>query len=109
MVLASILGELLNPLVEFLKCLALWFLGALEWLFITFANLLLKALMVLVSVLALLPEVNLEHLSLPPFLALVNYILPMTYFITLVLLTLTVELVLWGVNIALRWIRARGN
>jgi hypothetical protein len=110
MVLASILGELLEPLIEFLKCLGLWFLGALEWLALTVANLLIAAVMGLVSVvLAILPEVELSHLTLPPFLAWVNYLFPMEYFITVALVVLGIEITWWLVKIGLRWARAVGG
>lgn len=107
--LGSIFFELVSPIVEFLRCLALWFLGALEWLILGLLNLLIAAVMAAVSVvLALLPVVNLEHISLPPWLALIAYVMPLGYLLTLALLALGIELVWWAVQIVLKWAKVVG-
>jgi hypothetical protein len=107
MVSASLIGELFGPLAQFLQCLAEWFLGALEWLLLTVTNLLIAAVMGIVgAVLSLLPEVELGGLTELPFLAWVNYLMPLEYFITVALLVLGIEFVWWVVSIALRWAKA---
>jgi hypothetical protein len=107
MLQASLLGEIVKPITEFLECLAEWFIGALLALQITIFNLLIAALMAIVSpILELLPKVELEHLGLPPFLAWVNYLFPMEYFVTVVLVVLGIEFIWWAVHIALRWAKA---
>jgi hypothetical protein len=101
------LGELLEPLFNFLVCLAEYLGGVILWALETVLNLLIVAVMALVSgVLGLLPEVELSGLTLPPWLAWVNYLLPVEYFVTLALLLLAVDLAWWVASIALRWAKA---
>jgi hypothetical protein len=96
----------LQWLIDFLICLANFAVGLLLAGMILLVNGLVAALMLLLTpLLALLPTVDLGSVSPPPFLAYANWLLPIDYFIALLMIVLMI-LALWHlVAIGLRWLK----
>ena len=105
----GLLTGLLSPLFDFLKCLALWLVGALLAGLITLLNFLLVPLAALAQLgLSLLPSVTLSPASIPSLggaMGVVDYFLPVALLLSTASVVLTVRLSLPLVRLLLRWVK----
>lgn len=103
----SFLDQIFGALFDFLKCLLLYLVGAVEWVLLTVLNLLVAAAAAFLSVLlSLLPSVSLPTISPPSWLAQANYFLPLDQ-LALAMAVIAALLVLWPLlRMGLNWIKA---
>ncbi len=101
------LDSLFSALFDFLKCLLLFLVGAIEWVLVTVLNLVVAALAAFLSVvLAILPNVDLPTISAPSSLAAANYFLPLDQLVLAMAAIVTVLAVWPLVRLGLNWIKA---
>lgn len=98
--------DLLRPLFDFLKCLVVFAVELVAAAVMGLVNLVLAGLMFLLTpLLALLPTVQLEDVSLPGFLAMANWLFPLDHLVVAMGIT-AVLLGVWHVaSIGLRWLK----
>lgn len=101
------LSQFLGWLTGCLECVARFLVGLLLAGLTELVNLFVAALMLLLSpILALLPDVSFDQL-LPdwPWLAWINYMIPLDYALALFTIVVTVLLAWRVVSIGLRWLK----
>lgn len=98
--------EPIQWLIDFLVCLVIYAVGLLLAGLMALVNLLLAGLMALLGpLLALLPDVDLGDVSMPDSVAAANWVFPLTEFVALLGIVLTLLAVWHIVAVALRWLK----
>lgn len=96
--------DLLTPLFDFLKCLVLFAVGLMKYALVGLVNLLIAGLMGLVSIATgWLPDVTMPQLLSVPFIAELNWLLPMDQLVTATVVVVAVLGAWMVLQIPLRW------
>ena len=98
--------DLLRPLFDFLKCLVVFAAELLlTGLTLLLSGILAALMFVLGPLLSLLPTVNLEDVSLPGFLAILNWLFPLDHLVAAIGITALLLGVWHVVSVGLRWLK----
>src|SRR5215212_1485984 len=96
--------DLLTPLFDFLKCLVMFAVGLMRFVIVGLVNLLIAGLMGLVVIAtSWLPEVTMPQLLSVPFIAELNWLLPMDQLVAATTIVVAVLGTWMLVQIPLRW------